>query len=141
MSVSATAHLNFRGNAREALTFYHSVFGGQIMIATYADVGVPEDSSNAADRAVFAPVGPDSADADHVAFGMVAAENGLRLAAYDVFGTSGGGVATAQLPTWQTIVIRIPASAEAPASFTITDAAHWNRFAVPNWSCPAPRVP
>jgi hypothetical protein len=71
MSVSATAHLNFRGNAREALMFYHSVFGGQIMIATYADVGVPEDSPNA-ERAVFAPVGPDSADADHVAFGMVA---------------------------------------------------------------------
>ena len=38
-------------------------------------------------------------------------------------------VATARLPTWQTIAIRIPASADGPVSFTITDATHWNRFA------------
>lgn len=30
MSVSTVAHLNFTGNARQALTFYHSVFGGQV---------------------------------------------------------------------------------------------------------------
>ncbi len=96
MSISAITHLNFRGNAREALTVYQSVFGGQVMIATYADVGVPQDSTNT-DRAVFAPVPPDSPDADHVAFGVLAAENGLRLAAYDVFGTNDAGVATAQL--------------------------------------------
>ena len=39
MSVSTVAHLNFTGDAREALAFYHSVFGGQVMIATYAQVG------------------------------------------------------------------------------------------------------
>ncbi len=87
MSVSATAHLNFRGNAREALT---STTG---LRRRHHDrhlrrVGVPQDSTNA-DRAGFAPVAPDSPDAAHVAFGMVAAENGLRLAAYDVFGTDG----------------------------------------------------
>ena len=38
-------------------------------------------------------------------------------------------VAAAQVPTWQTIAVRIPSSAEGPVSFTITDAAHWNRFA------------
>jgi PhnB protein len=65
------------------------------MIATYADVGVPQDAADA-ERAVFAPVAPDSPDAAHVAFGLVAAENGLRLAAYDVFGTHGAGGDTAR---------------------------------------------
>jgi PhnB protein len=31
--------------------------------------------------------------ADHVSFGMVAGVNGFRLAAYDVFGQTGGGLA------------------------------------------------
>ena len=93
MSVSTVAHLNFTGNARAALEFYHSVFGGQVMIATYAQVGVPRDSSDD-DRAVFRPVDPDSSDADHVAFGMVAADNGFRLAAYDVFGATGDDTAS-----------------------------------------------
>ena len=97
MSVTTTPHVNFRGNAREALAFYQSVFGGQLMIATYGQVGVPQDSADS-DRAVFAPVDPATADAEHVAFGMVAAENGFRLAAYDVFGATGGGPAAAELP-------------------------------------------
>lgn len=33
-----------------------------------------------------------------------------------------------QMPTWGTIAVRIPARMQGPASFTITDAAHWNRF-------------
>jgi PhnB protein len=97
MSVTITAHLNFRGNARQALEFYQAVFGGQLVIATYREVGVPQDSPDA-EEAVFAPVAPESADAGHVAFGMVAADNGLRLAAYDVFGTTGGGTAAGQQP-------------------------------------------
>jgi len=40
--VSTLAHLNFTGNAREALQFYHSVFGGQMMIATYPSRGCPK---------------------------------------------------------------------------------------------------
>ncbi len=90
MSVSTVAHLNFTGDARQALEFYHSVFGGQIMIATYGQGGVPQDAPDGG-PASFGPVAADSPDADHVAFGMVAAENGFRLAAYDVFGASGGG--------------------------------------------------
>ena len=97
MPVTATAHLNFRGDAHQALGFYHSVFGGQLMVATYGQVGVPQDSTEP-DRAVFAPVDPASPDAEHVAFGMLATENGFRLAAYDVFGATGGGLATAALP-------------------------------------------
>lgn len=94
MSVSTVAHLNFTGDARNALAFYHSVFGGQVMIATYGHVGVPQDSPDA-DEAAFGAVDPDSSHTDHVAFGMVAADNGFRLAAYDVFGANDGGIATA----------------------------------------------
>jgi uncharacterized iron-regulated membrane protein len=38
-------------------------------------------------------------------------------------------VATARIPSWETIVVRIPPRVNGPLSFTITDAAHWNRFA------------
>jgi uncharacterized iron-regulated membrane protein len=38
-------------------------------------------------------------------------------------------IARQQIPTWQTISLRIQGSTEGPLSFTITDAAHWNRFA------------
>ena len=92
MSITSTAHLNFRGDARQALEFYHSVFGGQLMIATYGQVGVPRDDSNGR-PVTFGPVDPDSADADHVAFGVVVGDNGFRVAAYDVFAGAGGGLA------------------------------------------------
>lgn len=68
MSVAATLHLNFAGEARQALEFYQSVFGGQLTIATYADFGAPGDSP----------------DATAVVFGQVAADNGFRVMAYDV---------------------------------------------------------
>jgi hypothetical protein len=35
----APPNLNFRGDARQALEFYHSVFGGQLMIATEGQAG------------------------------------------------------------------------------------------------------
>lgn len=41
MSIRTTTHLNFRGDARAALEFYQSVFGGQVTIATYGDFGMP----------------------------------------------------------------------------------------------------
>ncbi|GAA1991356.1 VOC family protein [Amycolatopsis minnesotensis] len=70
MSLNAVAHLNFRGQAREALEFYQSVFGGQLTIATYADFGMPAELPGAA----------------NVVFGQVTADNGFRVMAYDVPG-------------------------------------------------------
>lgn len=32
-------YLNFRGDAREAIEFYHSVFGGELTVNTFADFG------------------------------------------------------------------------------------------------------
>ena len=68
MSVNAVAHLNFHGQARAALEFYRSVFGGQLVIATYADFGAPKELPGA----------------DHVVWGQVVADSGFRVMAYDV---------------------------------------------------------
>ena len=68
MSISTTTHLNFRGDAREALAFYHSVFGGDLTVISYQDMGAVQDP----------------AEADQVVWGQVAAENGFRVMAYDV---------------------------------------------------------
>ncbi|GAB3152789.1 VOC family protein [Micromonospora sonneratiae] len=68
MAINVTPHLNFRGNAREALEFYQTVFGGELVIASYADMG-----------------NTDPATADHVTWGQVAADNGFRIMAYDVY--------------------------------------------------------
>ncbi|GGO45942.1 VOC family protein [Streptomyces lasiicapitis] len=68
MSVNAVPHLNFRGDARAALTFYQSVFGGEAVMVTYKDAGNVQEPS----------------EADQVMWGQVAAGNGFRVMAYDV---------------------------------------------------------
>lgn len=72
MSITTTTHLNFRGDARVALEFYRSVFGGEATIATYADFGMPKDA-------------PGS---DHVVFGQVETEAGFHVMAYDIPGAA-----------------------------------------------------
>ncbi|MGH3599259.1 MAG: VOC family protein [Pseudonocardiaceae bacterium] len=97
MPVNVLTHLNFAGNAREALEFYQSVFGGQLNIGTYGEGGVPHDSTSS-EQATFDPVPSDSPDANHVSFGLLVADNGVRLAAYDVYGASHGpGLASSGL--------------------------------------------
>ena len=68
MSISTTPHVNFRGQAREALAFYESVFGGETSIATYEDIHAVENADQA----------------DHVAFGRIDAPSGFSIMAYDV---------------------------------------------------------
>lgn len=68
MSVHAVTHLNFRGKDRQALAFYHFVFGGDLAIVTYKDVGNVQDLS----------------EADQVTWSQVVADNGFRVMAYDV---------------------------------------------------------
>ncbi|WP_033443659.1 VOC family protein [Saccharothrix sp. NRRL B-16314] len=70
MSLNAVAHLNFHGQAREALEFYRSVFGGQVTVVAYGDLGMPAEAPGA----------------KNVVFGEVVAENGFRVMAYDVPG-------------------------------------------------------
>ncbi len=68
MSVNVVTHVNFRGDARAALEFYHSVFGGDLTIMSYEDMGSVQDPS----------------EAKQVMWGQVAAESGFRVMAYDV---------------------------------------------------------
>ena len=68
MSITTTTHLNLDGDARQALEFYRSVFGGSVSIATYGDFGMPQDAPGA----------------DRVVFGQVESESGFRIMAYDV---------------------------------------------------------
>ena len=49
MTVRLNPYLNFRGNAREAMEFYHSVFGGTLDVSTFAEaggMGVPDDEQS-----------------------------------------------------------------------------------------------
>jgi len=77
MSIQTTTHLNFRGDARAALDFYQSVFGGHTVINTYSDFGMPAESPGA----------------DKVVFGLVAAENDFRVMGYDIPGQTEGSIA------------------------------------------------
>ena len=79
MSLKTTTHLNFRGDARAALEFYQSVFGGQSNITTYSDFGMPKDAPGA----------------DNVVFGHVTTAVGFRVLAYDIPGQLGGSAAHA----------------------------------------------
>ena len=72
MSITTTTHLNFRGQAREALQFYADVFGGEPQITTYADLGMP----------------PETPGARGVVFGQVVSADGFRVMAYDIPGPS-----------------------------------------------------
>lgn len=48
MATTLNPYLNFRGQARDAMTFYQSVFGGQLDVMTFGDMGgmgVPEDEA------------------------------------------------------------------------------------------------
>jgi len=68
MSVITTPHLNFRGDARAALEFYHSVFGGQLVVVSNEEaysVETPEE-------------------AQQVKFGQVIGANGFQIMAFDV---------------------------------------------------------
>lgn len=68
MTIQTTTHLNFRGQAREALDFYFSVFRGERTIVTYGDLGAMQGAARA----------------EHVIWGQVASPDGFRIMAYDV---------------------------------------------------------
>jgi len=68
MTIVTTTHLNFRGDARAALAFYQSVFGGSLVALSYKDANAVQDP----------------AEADQLMWGQVASEDGFRIMAYDV---------------------------------------------------------
>ena len=60
-------YLSFNGNAREAMEFYRSVFGGELTTSTYGEGGMEHDPS----------------EADKVMHSQLEAENGMVLMAGD----------------------------------------------------------
>jgi len=68
MSITTTTHLNFRGEARAALEFYRSVFGGRLDAVTNEQ----------------AQLTTDPAQADQLSWGQVVSDEGFRVMAFDV---------------------------------------------------------
>lgn len=68
MSVRTVTHLNFRGQAREALTFYQQALEGRLALVTYGDAGQADKASDPA----------------HVMWGQVVTDAGFQVMAYDV---------------------------------------------------------
>ena len=67
MSTQLNPYLSFRDNARQAMEFYHSVFGGQLTISTFADFQASDDP----------------AEQDKVMHSMLSTDGGLVLMASD----------------------------------------------------------
>src|SRR5690606_11494522 len=67
-AIKTVTHLNFRGEARAALAFYQSVFGGELAAISYRDANAVQEAS----------------EADQIMWGQVASEAGFAIMAYDV---------------------------------------------------------
>lgn len=60
-------YLGFKDNAREAMEFYHSIFGGKLDITTFGESHASEDPS----------------EADKIMHAMLEADNGITFMASD----------------------------------------------------------
>ncbi|MCU1444390.1 VOC family protein [Cryobacterium sp.] len=67
MSIRLNPYLGFRDNAREAMEYYQSVFGGELTVSTFAEYHASEDPS----------------EQDKTMHAALAAPNGLELMAAD----------------------------------------------------------
>ncbi|GHA09924.1 VOC family protein [Devosia pacifica] len=68
MAIQTVAHINFNGQARDALSFYQTVFGGDLALVTHAQAyGTLEASV-----------------ADLVSWGQVSSPEGFSVMAFDV---------------------------------------------------------
>jgi PhnB protein len=74
MSIVTTTHLNFRGDARAALEFYQSVFGGEIAAITFADAHNVQSEGGLA----------TAEEANQIMWGQVLSDKGFHVMAYDV---------------------------------------------------------
>ncbi|GLQ55996.1 VOC family protein [Devosia nitrariae] len=67
MSTRLNPYLGFRDTARQAMEFYHSVFGGELTVNTFGDLNMNEDP----------------AEAEKIMHSMLETPNGLTLMASD----------------------------------------------------------
>ncbi len=68
MSTRLNPYLGFNGSAREAMTFYQSVFGGELTLNTFAELHASEDP----------------AEQDNIMHSMLTTDTGLSLMAADM---------------------------------------------------------
>jgi PhnB protein len=68
MPTRLNPYVSFRDNAREAMTFYRDVFGGELNLSTFAEYQASEDP----------------AEADKIMHGELKTDNGLSLMAADL---------------------------------------------------------
>ena len=69
MASRLNPYLNFDGNTRQALEFYHGVFGGELTLSTFGDMGAA-----------------DAPDAAKIMHGQLETEAGYTIMAADVPG-------------------------------------------------------
>jgi len=67
MPTILTPYLNFKDNARDAMTFYQTVFGGELMMSTFGEFQASDDP----------------AEADKIMHGQLTSPNGLVLMGAD----------------------------------------------------------
>jgi PhnB protein len=67
MATQLNPYLSFRDNAREAMDFYHSVFGGELTINTFEEFGASDDP----------------AEGNKVMHSVISTDDGLSLMAAD----------------------------------------------------------
>ena len=65
MTSQLNPYLNFKDNAREAMEFYRSIFGGELALSTFEELHAPVDPS----------------ESNKIMHGMLRADNGIVLMA------------------------------------------------------------
>lgn len=68
MTTRLNPYLNFKGNAREAMTFYHSVFAGELTLSTFGENQMSQDP----------------ADAEKIMHGHLETDDGMVLMGADI---------------------------------------------------------
>ena len=66
MTSRLNPYISFKDNARQALEFYRSVFGGSLSVMTFGEMGMP-----------------DAPEADRIMHGMLETDSGYTLMAAD----------------------------------------------------------
>jgi len=67
MASRLNPYISFNGNARQAMEFYRDVFGGNLALMTFGDMGTPESAP----------------EADKIMHGMLETDNGYTLMGAD----------------------------------------------------------
>lgn len=68
MQTKLNPYISFQGNAREAMEFYKSIFGGKLELTTFKDGGMAERQANP----------------EQIMHGMLVADNGITLMGADL---------------------------------------------------------